>query len=128
MNAILKIAALATIFAAAAPAVATSANLFNTVEYRTNSLDALPQWQRALSKIEQEQKAYRDCAKNMNKCGSRAVQAWQAMIKGPARGEAARSAAGCQQLHQSVALPGRSRELWKKRLLGLPERVLQALR
>ncbi len=80
MNAILKIAALATVLAAATPAVATSASLFNTVEYQTNSLDALPQWQRTLSKIEQEQKNYRDCARNVDECGSRAVQAWQAMI------------------------------------------------
>lgn len=81
MNTILKVAAFAAAFVIATPAMAGSANLFNTVEYQTNSLDALPQWQRTLSKIERERKSYRDCAKNERHCGSRAVQAWQAMIR-----------------------------------------------
>lgn len=81
MNILLKIAALAAAFVSATPAIAHGTSLFNTVEYRTDSLEAIPQWQQALSKIAREQDAYYACARNTNHCGSRAVQAWQAMIK-----------------------------------------------
>lgn len=81
MNKIVKIAAFATAFIISTPAIAGPTHLLNTIEYRTNSLDALPQWQRTLSKIEQEQKSYRDCAINERDCSSRAIKAWQAMIK-----------------------------------------------
>jgi predicted transglutaminase-like cysteine proteinase len=81
MNKILKIATFAAAVMIAAPATAGSTSLLNTVEYQTNSLDALPQWQRTLSKIGQEQKGYKACAKSASACGSKAMQAWQAMIK-----------------------------------------------
>ena len=58
----------------AAPAVAQSPALFNTVEYRTNDLDALPQWKKAMHKIAKEQKTYAASS-------SKAVKAWQAMIR-----------------------------------------------
>ncbi len=81
MNNIIKIAVVAAAFVTATPAIADSSNLFNTIEYRTDSLDALPQWQRTLAKIEREQKSYRDCAADGRHCSSRAMQAWQALIK-----------------------------------------------
>jgi len=81
MNNIIKIAAFAAAFVVSMPAMAGSNNLFNTVEYQTNSLDALPQWQRALAKIEREQKGYHDCAADERHCSSRAMQAWQTLIK-----------------------------------------------
>ena len=81
MNKIVKIAAFATAFIISTPAIAGPAHLLNTIEYRTNSLDALPEWQRTLSKIEDEWKSYHDCAANERNCGSRAIKAWQAMIK-----------------------------------------------
>jgi len=71
--ALLAFAAVSTTFAA--PAAAQSPALFNTVEYRTNNLDELPQWKTAMSKIAKEQKTYASS-------NSKAVKAWQAMIKG----------------------------------------------
>lgn len=69
--AILAIAALSTF---AAPAAAQSPALLNTVEYRTNDLDALPQWKTAMHKIAKEQKSYTNSS-------SKAVKAWQGMIR-----------------------------------------------
>lgn len=80
MNKILKVAVF-TAFMINTPAVADATSLFNTIEHRTNSLDALPQWQKTLSKIEREQVSYRECAKQSSACGSQAVHAWQTMIK-----------------------------------------------
>jgi len=60
--------------------------LFNTVEYRSESLAALPQWQRVLGEIEQESSIYRDCDHAHGPCEPRVLLAWQAMIKSQ-RGE-----------------------------------------
>jgi len=70
--AFVTIAALSATFAT--PAEAKSPALFNTIEYRTNDLDALPKWQATLSKIAKEQKTYANS-------GSKAVQSWQTMIR-----------------------------------------------
>lgn len=70
--AILAIAAIGTTMAA--PAAAQSPALFNTIEYRTNDLDALPKWKIALDKIAKEQRTYAASS-------SKAVKAWQAMIR-----------------------------------------------
>lgn len=70
--AILAIAALGTAFAA--PAQAGTPPLFNTLEYRTDDLAALPQWQRTLGRIAEEQATYAQSP-------SKAVKAWQAMIR-----------------------------------------------
>lgn len=56
-------------------------SLFDTVEYRGESLAALPQWQRVLSEIEREVSFYRDCDDARNPCEPRALLAWQSMIK-----------------------------------------------
>ncbi|MGI9416430.1 MAG: transglutaminase-like cysteine peptidase [Geminicoccaceae bacterium] len=71
--AILAIAAVGTTLAA--PAAAQSPALFNTVEYRTNDLDALPKWKATLAKVAKERKTYATSS-------SKAVKAWQAMIRG----------------------------------------------
>lgn len=55
--------------------------LFDTVEYRSSSLAALPQWQRVLGEIEREDSVYRDCDDARNPCEPRALLAWQAMLK-----------------------------------------------
>ncbi len=60
---------------------ATSTSLFGTVEFRAESLAALPQWQRALRQIERERSTYRACAQEEGSCPSSSVMAWQAMIK-----------------------------------------------
>lgn len=66
--------AVAAVSAFAAPADAQTPALFNTIEQRTNDLDALPQWKAALNKIAKEQKSY-------VAGGSKAIDAWQGMIK-----------------------------------------------
>lgn len=62
--------------------------LFDTVEYRGESLAALPQWQRVLREIEAEASLYADCADARKPCDQRALMAWQAMIKSQRGGEA----------------------------------------
>ncbi len=77
MNNFAKVAifALAALGATVAgPAAAETPALFNTVEYRTNNLDELPQWKTAMHKIAKEQKSYATS-------NSKAVKAWQAMIR-----------------------------------------------
>ena len=70
--AIFAIAALGVTFSTSAAAQTPA--LLNTIEYRTNNLDALPKWKTALSKIAQERKTYAVSS-------SKAVRAWQAMIR-----------------------------------------------
>lgn len=85
MNIVLKtaiFAAAALSALSAAPATAGSNALFNTIEYRTDNLDALPKWQEAIRKIAGETKSYAACARNEAACASKDVRAWQAMIIG----------------------------------------------
>ena len=58
-------------------------SLFNTLEYKINSLDALPQWQKALHKIAREDEMYTRCLKSDQGCASQptAVRAWIGMIR-----------------------------------------------
>lgn len=56
--------------------------LFDTVEYRNDSLAALPQWQRVLKEIALEKEAYSVCAGAPGTCRPRALLAWHAVIKG----------------------------------------------
>ncbi len=66
------------------PTVSYSAGfppLFDTVEFRGESLDALPQWQRVIDEIRAEQVQYQACAGPNTPCSSRALLAWQSMIK-----------------------------------------------
>ena len=58
--------------------------LFDTVEYRGDGFDALPQWRRVLNEIEEETPLYSDCAQTQVPCQSQALLAWQAMVKGQA--------------------------------------------
>ena len=64
------------------PAAAAAAPpLFGTVEFRAESLAALPQWQRALAQIEAERPSYRSCWNGEASCPSRGALAWQTMLK-----------------------------------------------
>lgn len=77
-------AGLLAVFLVWMPAIGNAAGfplLFDTVEYRGESLDALPQWQRVLQEIEQETPIYNGCDEAETPCPSRALLAWQAMIK-----------------------------------------------
>lgn len=55
--------------------------LFDTLEFRGESLDALPQWQRVIDEIRKEQALYQACHNANSPCSSRALLAWQSMIK-----------------------------------------------
>jgi len=67
--------------ALAAPAAAQSPALFNTIEYRTNDHDALPKWKQVMQKVATEQESYAACANRSPGCRSKAISAWQGMIK-----------------------------------------------
>jgi hypothetical protein len=69
-KAITAVAALAALLALAPSAAAASPPLFGTAEFRSESLDALPKWQRALRQIEREQATYRACARASEACPS----------------------------------------------------------
>ena len=62
-------------------AAAASPQLFGTVEFRAESLAALPQWQRALQQINDEHQTYRACSSAEEGCPSPGAVAWQAMLK-----------------------------------------------
>lgn len=55
--------------------------LFGTVEFRAESLAALHRWRNALARIEDERSVYDACAADADACPSRAVMAWQALLR-----------------------------------------------
>ncbi len=74
-------------FLAVMPATAYATDfpaLFNTVAYKNESLDALPQWQRVLKEIAREKETYSRCVNATDPCSPKALLAWRAMIKGQA--------------------------------------------
>lgn len=75
------LAAVAALLALLPSAAATPAFLFGTVEFRTASLGALPQWQETLRAIEAERAAYDACARDSGSCASQGLVAWDEMIK-----------------------------------------------
>jgi predicted transglutaminase-like cysteine proteinase len=62
-------------------AAAAMPELFGTVEFRAESLAALPQWQRTLKQIEQERPVYRSCWVSEESCPSPGAVAWQTMLR-----------------------------------------------
>ena len=80
-KAITALAALAALLALAPSAAATPPPLFGTSEFRGESLDALPKWQRVLSRIDREQATYQACARGSQACPSRAAVAWQSVVR-----------------------------------------------
>jgi predicted transglutaminase-like cysteine proteinase len=81
-QAITALAALAALLALA-PSAATAATppLFGTTEFRAESLDALPKWQRVLSQIDRERATYHACVRGSKTCPSRAAVAWQSVVR-----------------------------------------------
>lgn len=63
------------------PAGAITPGLFNSVEFKTESLAALPQWQRVLERIDAEREIYRSCMRESETCPTRSVMVWQGMIR-----------------------------------------------
>jgi predicted transglutaminase-like cysteine proteinase len=80
-TAVMALSVLAGLLGTMPAAAAAPAPLFGTVEFRAESLAALPQWQRALGQIEQERATYRSCWYADQSCPSRGAMAWQAMLK-----------------------------------------------
>jgi predicted transglutaminase-like cysteine proteinase len=74
-------AVLVGVLATAPPAAAAASSLFGTVEFRAESLAALPQWQRTLRRIADEERIYQACARDAAACPFRAVLAWQSMLQ-----------------------------------------------
>ena len=56
--------------------------LFGTAELRAESHAALPKWQDVLAKIENERQTYQRCEEDPAACPTKAVMAWQALLKG----------------------------------------------
>ena len=86
---LLTLASAAVSPSAAGTSAAASAfpSLFDTVEYRGGSMEALPQWQRVLGEIAQETPLYRHCDDVDSPCAPRALLAWQSMLKSQRGGE-----------------------------------------
>jgi predicted transglutaminase-like cysteine proteinase len=61
------------------PSAASSPSLFGTVEFRAESLAALPQWLRVLRQVEAERGVYEACRRTPETCPSRHVLEWQEM-------------------------------------------------
>ncbi len=61
---------------------AADAAIFGTAEFRAGSLAALPQWRRVLAAIEKERAVYARCARSREECPSRALYAWQSLLRG----------------------------------------------
>jgi predicted transglutaminase-like cysteine proteinase len=80
-KAIPALAALAALLALAPSAATAARPLFGTTEFRAESLDALPKWQRVLGRIEREQPTYQACARDSSACPSRAAVAWQSVVR-----------------------------------------------
>ena len=81
-QAITALAALAALLALApSAAAAATPPLFGTTEFRAESLDALPKWQRVLSQIDRERATYQACARGSKTCPSRAAVAWQSVVR-----------------------------------------------
>lgn len=60
---------------------AAAPGLFNSVEFKAESLAALPQWQRVLKRIDDERPIYQRCIRETSACPTRSVVAWQGMIR-----------------------------------------------
>jgi predicted transglutaminase-like cysteine proteinase len=80
-TALVALAVLGGVLSSMPSAAAAPPQLFGTVEFRAESLAALPQWQRTLKQIEEERQTYRSCWNADPSCPSRGAAAWQAMLR-----------------------------------------------
>lgn len=65
----------------ASTAYAQPPKLLGTVEFRAQSLDALPRWVSVLEKVKLERPDYEICATDLNRCPLNALAGWQDKIK-----------------------------------------------
>lgn len=63
------------------PCAVASTPLLGTIEFRTASLAGLSEWQRVLNRIEAERPVYDACLSDPERCPTRTVLAWQAMLQ-----------------------------------------------
>jgi hypothetical protein len=80
-TALVALAVLGGVLSSMPSAAAAPPQLFGTVEFRAESLAALPQWQRTLKQIEEERETYRSCWNADPSCPSRGAAAWQTMLR-----------------------------------------------
>lgn len=57
-----------------------SPGIFRTIEFKSKSFKALPQWRRVLEQVKQEQKAFRACTNNPANCASEVQKSWREII------------------------------------------------
>lgn len=55
--------------------------LWNTIEFFSESLDVLPKWQRVLRKIDEEEILYEDCAESVAYCKTSAQLQWRTFMR-----------------------------------------------
>jgi len=64
----------------ATAARAAGGAIFGSSEFRSESLSALPQWQRIVADMRKHRPAYEQCAADAAACGSKALKAWRELI------------------------------------------------
>lgn len=57
-----------------------SPGIFRTIEFKSKSFKALPQWRRVLEQVKQEQKAFNACTENAANCSSEVQKSWREII------------------------------------------------
>ncbi len=57
-----------------------SPGIFRTIEFKSKSFKALPQWRRVLEQVKQEQKAFQACISNAANCSSEVQKSWREII------------------------------------------------
>ena len=82
MKSALKALAVLAVLLAPVPSATAAPALFGTVEFRAESLAALPRWQRVLARIEDERPVYKQCRNDPEACPLRSARAWQSMVRG----------------------------------------------
>lgn len=82
MKSALKALAVLAALLAPVPSATASPALFGTVEFRAESLAALPRWQRVMARIEDERPVYKLCRNYPEACPMRSARAWQSMVRG----------------------------------------------
>lgn len=60
---------------------AASPGLLNSVEFKAESLAALPQWKRVLARIDEERPLYTACIRDAERCPTQSLVSWQRMVR-----------------------------------------------
>lgn len=57
-----------------------SPGIFSTIEFRSKSFKALPQWRRVLQQVKREQRAFQSCTADAANCTSEVQKSWREII------------------------------------------------